>query len=444
MQFDLPGRQCKGKDGSGWMIIGDGDAAPMGSDNGFAQAQAKAKTSAAVGDLVGAAVEHLEHPLLLFVGNARAVVPDGYQHLAVLLFRVNFNGRPGGGVLDGVVHQVDDDLDNESGIHIGQDEIFIAGDGYGMLPALAVDVLESFGDNLVHQLHGPVQMHLTALNAGDSQQIFHQIDQPHGVVIDICKGLLPQVVVHLPVVCQKISGAAGDGGQGCAQVVGDGAQQIGPELLVLGKNRGGLLLPGVADVFNGQGAFAQNGQQNAVFEGVQTGTIHGNAHHAADVAVHPDGKIQPVGPGQGVRGGSGVLVVAQHPLRHGPLTLGHQIGAVPVLGSEDGGLGQRFAVGQVDDQILVQKLSDLTRCGIDDCGLLRLLLQQLVGFKQNLGAVGCVGGLSGILLQPVGQRPGQQRHHEHDGKGDEVIRIVKVEGKPWGGEEKVEHQHADD
>lgn len=51
--------------------------------------------------------------------------------------------------------------------------------------------------------------------------------------------------------------------------MGDGPQQVGPQLLVLRLYRGLLLFQGVPAVFNGQAAFAQDGQQHAAVKGVQ-------------------------------------------------------------------------------------------------------------------------------------------------------------------------------
>ena len=48
--------------------------------------------------------------------------------------------------------------------------------------------------------------------------------------------------------------------------MGDGAQQVCPELLALGQEGGLLFFPGNPLVVHGQGAFAQHGQHHAAFK----------------------------------------------------------------------------------------------------------------------------------------------------------------------------------
>ena len=59
-----------------------------------------------------------------------------------------------------------------------------------MLAGFAVDVAHGLADDFLQQLAFHVQLHGAALHAGDAQQIFHQIDQPHGVVVDVLADLL--------------------------------------------------------------------------------------------------------------------------------------------------------------------------------------------------------------------------------------------------------------
>ena len=126
-----------------------------------------------------------------------------------------------------------------------------------MLAAVPVDMPQSLGDYLIHQLHGLVQANLSILDPGDGQQVFHQVDEPLGIVINIRKGPHPVRLVHLLVVGQQIAGAAGDGGQGSAQVVGDSSEQVGPELLASGQGGGLLFLPDVILQAGGQGTGQQ-------------------------------------------------------------------------------------------------------------------------------------------------------------------------------------------
>ena len=54
-----------------------------------------------------------------------------------------------------------------------------------MLYALAIDMLERFSNDLLHQLGGELQIHPAFLNTGNGQEVFHKIDKPHGIVINV-------------------------------------------------------------------------------------------------------------------------------------------------------------------------------------------------------------------------------------------------------------------
>ena len=64
-------------------------------------------------------------------------------------------------------------------------------------------------------------MHLPFLDFCDGQQILHQIDEPHGVVVDVRKGLHPFLLVHFLIAGQQAARVAGNGSQRGTQIVGN-------------------------------------------------------------------------------------------------------------------------------------------------------------------------------------------------------------------------------
>ena len=88
-------------------------------------------------------------------------------------------------ILDGVVHQIDDHLNHQLGIHIRHHHIVIYADMDMMLIFAPVNVFHSLQDHFLHDLRLLFNLHCPILNPGDRKQIFHQVDQPHGIVIDI-------------------------------------------------------------------------------------------------------------------------------------------------------------------------------------------------------------------------------------------------------------------
>ena len=72
--------------------------------------------------------------------------------------------------------------------------------------------------------------------------------------------------------------------------MGDGPQQIGPELFLLCLELGLLLFTGVAHIFQRQGALAQHGLKHAVFKGLQRlSVLHDHT------AVDPGGGLDEIG-----------------------------------------------------------------------------------------------------------------------------------------------------
>ena len=163
---------------------------------------------------------------------------------------------------------------------------------------LAVNVPDSLLHDVTEQLGGGAQGHAALLDAGGGQQVFHQIHQPHGVVINVRIELsFGGLVKHGPIT-EQTAGVAGNGGQRGTQVVGNGPQQVRPKLLTLGQNSRRLLLPGIPFVLQSQCALAQNGHQDAVFRCVQRGSCGLNTQHPIDPLIDPHSQVQVSGSGK--------------------------------------------------------------------------------------------------------------------------------------------------
>ena len=84
---------------------------------------------------------------------------------------------------------------------------------------------------------------------------------------------------------------------------------------------------------------------------------------------------------------------------------------------------------------------DLGNQGIQDRFVGFRLLQKLVGVKQDLGAVGQLGGLVGVILQTGGQGTAEQGYNKHHNKGDRIILSVHMKGEARSGKKIVKNNN---
>ena len=162
-----------------------------------------------------------------------------------------------------------------------------------VLRALPADVAHCFRNGLIHQLRRQFQLHCTVFNPGDGEQVFHKVNEPKGIVVDRGIELFAFFRPQAFSVCHQNPGVAGNGGQRRAQIVGDGAQEIGAQLLVFCKNSGLLPFPYSAFIFKCECAFPEDGQDNAVFKGVERRLAgQADADHAIYHIAHPHSKVK--------------------------------------------------------------------------------------------------------------------------------------------------------
>ena len=125
----------------------------MGIHNGFAKRQAKSQASAAIHHFIRAAVEHIKDTWLLVIRDARPIVGYGHRNPLVPTLCVNFNLRTIGCIFNGIVHKVDNYLNNQPCINLSQNQVLGAADLDDMMLSSAVDMAQGLSNDIVHQLH---------------------------------------------------------------------------------------------------------------------------------------------------------------------------------------------------------------------------------------------------------------------------------------------------
>ena len=179
-----------------------------------------------------------------------------------------------------IVHQIDHYLDNQPGIHLSQNKLLIT--AYLDLPSVPVPIrmAHRLGNDLIHKLCRHPKIHPSVLNPCDRQQIFHQLDQPHGIIINVPIDLHPRLLAEFIFIGKQVAGISGNRGKRSAQIMGNGPKKVSPKLLLfnLHGRLGGL--PGI---------FLHPGGQRTGNKGYQKHDAKG--HRIAGV-IGPQGKTR--------------------------------------------------------------------------------------------------------------------------------------------------------
>ena len=122
-------------------------------------------------------------------------------------------------------------------------------------------------------MHGPI------FDPGNGKKIFHQIDQPHGIIINIRIQLLLFTFIQLIAAAQKNTRVAGNTGKRRSQIMRDGTEQIRPELFIFRPGRRFSLFPRQDDFLHGKGALSKNRKQKTVFKSPELLFLHMNARN---------------------------------------------------------------------------------------------------------------------------------------------------------------------
>ena len=95
----------------------------MGIDNRLAQTQPQPQPSAAVRASLPCGIKHIKQVRLSLMGNTRSIVRNLHTYPILLLPGRQYNIGPHRSILNGVVHNVYDDLHNQPDIHFRHQQI---------------------------------------------------------------------------------------------------------------------------------------------------------------------------------------------------------------------------------------------------------------------------------------------------------------------------------
>ncbi len=158
---------------------------------------------------------------------------------------------------NGVLQQITQHLLDEHRIHGHKQHLLRRGNGKLHLRVVLAEFPGRLVRDLLRRLRGLFDLGLAPADAGDGQQVFHHAHQPIRVLPGLLQKDLLILLPHLRVI-QHQSNGAGNGGEGRAQIMGHGPQQVGPHLLPLGLQLQLLLLLDMC----GQGAGAHRHGQH--------------------------------------------------------------------------------------------------------------------------------------------------------------------------------------
>ena len=298
--------------------------------------------------------------------------------------------------------------------------------------------------NVVDQLKLAVQLHRSVFNPAYCEQVFDKAGQPDGVVIDVGIELPADRLVKLVSGTQEIAGVAGDGSQGRAQVVGDGAQQISTQLFVSAAEHFLLLFSLDPFLLKCHGALSEDGDDQLTVEGIILGqlvVLRGNPDDGIDPLMDTDRQKAHRICRKHFGAASGLRIVTAHPF-HGREAI---IIRRQLLGERPAGRKAKAGFRTFGEIIevygLIQELGKLAAGGGQNLIVSAGLMELTGGIKQKLRAR--VGGIRryGDGLEPCGDGAGDEGNDQHDDEGHRIFRVIGVEREQRFRKEEVEHDH---
>ena len=94
-------------------------------------------------------------------------------------------------------------------------------------------LLDGSAHNFLHRFIRGIDSHVFVTDPRDGEQVFHHIDQPVGILIDILYDIHLIRLAEFVLVFQVYKAVTQDPGEWRPQVVGDSAQQVSPHSLDL-------------------------------------------------------------------------------------------------------------------------------------------------------------------------------------------------------------------
>ena len=150
----------------------------------------------------------------VFVRDSRSVICNGNIDVASFLFPPNVNFGPWRSVLDGIIHQIDNNLNDEFCVNLRQ-KVFLTVLHLQVILRTPVNMTQGLCNHLIHQLRRYMQVHPSFFQPTDRQQIFHQVNEPHGVIIDIGIHLFLGLCVKQIPIGEQIAGVSRNRSKRC-------------------------------------------------------------------------------------------------------------------------------------------------------------------------------------------------------------------------------------
>ena len=348
-------------------------------------------------------------------------------------------------MLDRVVHDVDDDALDQSCVHGGHERGVVQMDGDVMFHGPAIQLCDRALEKIFDQLRTHFEGFLICLQMGGCQQVFCHVDQPVCVVIDRQVQPFPDGRVQRGLLLHQHIGTAADVGERRAQIMGDGAEQVGLQPLLLGLQRRPVSLLLQPDALLAEAAFTQYGDHQVFFKGVRDGVACDGDSHDPHHALRPsDGEEQPFGVRQCVRGRARVLVVPLYPLGHADLLGAQSPQDLLFVGWLHPKCQLLLRSAQGIENGTAEKPVELFRSQPKAIPFSPPLLQLLTAPQKQFRIIALLRRQTGLRLDPAGQRAGDHTGEQHDQKGDWITGVVGLEGKAGFGEKKIEGGDAEE
>ena len=132
---------------------------------------------------------------------------------------------------DGVVKKVEQHLLYQHGVHLGEDDAVRHGDGHRDVGIALFEVNDGLADDLLkHFVLKLERARLPVGHARDGEKIFDHAAQPLRVLLRVGEKLAPLRVGKRALIVQHDADIAADGGERRAQVMRNGAEEIGARL----------------------------------------------------------------------------------------------------------------------------------------------------------------------------------------------------------------------